>query len=97
MKLSIGTVQFGMKYGINNNTGIPTDQELKMIFNEMKISNIDTLDTSYAYGDSELRIGEMSDSNLNVVTKFPYTNTESELVNYFNTSLKRLSTRNPGR
>lgn len=93
MKLSIGTVQFGMKYGINNNTGIPTDQELKMIFNEMKISNIDTLDTSYAYGDSELRIGEMSDSNLNVVTKFPYTNTESELVNYFNTSLKRLSTR----
>ena len=32
-KLTLGTVQFGMNYGVSNKTGIPNQTELKNIIN----------------------------------------------------------------
>lgn len=58
-KLCLGTVQFGMKYGINNQIGRqPTwDESFEMI--DYAITNgIDIIDTASAYGEAELILGE---------------------------------------
>lgn len=71
MKLALGTVQFGLKYGIANPDGqIPLDQAIH-ILNEARQAGIDTLDTAIGYGDSEERLGELGVREWNVITKIP--------------------------
>ena len=36
MKLALGTVQWGINYGISNDLGVPSDLELKKILNFSK-------------------------------------------------------------
>ena len=50
MKIALGTVQWGMNYGISNLNGVPNDDELNKIFRRMKDVGIDTLDTAISYG-----------------------------------------------
>jgi aryl-alcohol dehydrogenase-like predicted oxidoreductase len=90
MKIIIGTVQFGLNYGVNNQNGIPDDKELEEIFDLAKKSSIDLLDTAPAYGNAQLRIGELSQNQFNIVTKFPRINSFTELADSFNNSLKAL-------
>ena len=52
MKLAIGTVQFGINYGINNKNGIPSDIDVAEIFDLSIKNNIKYLDTSISYGNS---------------------------------------------
>lgn len=70
-RLSLGTVQFGLPYGIANTTGkVPAEQVGQML--AMAASGgIDTLDTAIAYGDSETRLGQAGVSGLRIVTKLP--------------------------
>ena len=71
MKLALGTVQFGLKYGIANPDGqIPLDQAIHIV-NEARQAGIDTLDTAIGYGDSEERLGELGVNEWNVITKIP--------------------------
>ena len=91
MKLALGTVQFGMKYGINNISDIPKDDELNNIFEEANKSEIKFIDTSFVYGNSEERIGMLYNKNFNIISKFPYSKNQNELLFYFNNSLKRLN------
>lgn len=56
-KLILGTVQFGMHYGINNKNGIPTGEESFAIMSKANELGIRYLDTAAAYGDSEKIIG----------------------------------------
>lgn len=53
----LGTVQWGMNYGVSNHNGIPTDRELERIFKSAMKSSIKHLDTARNYGNSEERIG----------------------------------------
>lgn len=72
-KLILGTVQFGLEYGINNTTGIPTKQNLKSILDLAYENGINILDTAEAYGDSQQKIGEYhnnSANKFNIITKF---------------------------
>lgn len=50
-KLILGTVQFGMDYGINNQKGKPTEKQIFNILDEARRGGIKRLDTSDAYGD----------------------------------------------
>ena len=69
-KLIIVTAQFGMKYGIANKKGIPSDNETIKIFNTAKSRNINFIDTAIAYGNCERRLGELLDlKNYKVITK----------------------------
>lgn len=69
MKLSLGTAQFGMDYGIANRAGrIPPD-EIEAILAYAKREGIDTLDTAIAYGDSEAVLGSCPLASWRVVTK----------------------------
>lgn len=55
--LSLGTVQLGLSYGINNADGKPSQETANAILDCAMASGINTLDTAGAYGDSEVVIG----------------------------------------
>jgi len=56
-KLILGTVQFGLNYGINNNLGKPSEYEIDRILDTAWERGIRSLDTAEAYGDANSRIG----------------------------------------
>ncbi len=57
-KLILGTVQFGMPYGINNSTGKPSAASVSEILNLAWSNNVRELDCADAYGDSQKSIGD---------------------------------------
>lgn len=72
-KLILGTVQFGMDYGINNKEGKPSFEKVKDTLDFAYLKGISLLDTAEAYGDSQSRIGEyhkVSSRKFNIITKF---------------------------
>lgn len=71
MKLALGTVQFGLPYGIANQAGQVTRTEAKTMLDLATASGIDTLDTATAYGESERCLGEIGIQRFNLVTKLP--------------------------
>lgn len=56
-KLCLGTVQFGMKYGINNQMGQPSEEACFTILDTALESGIDVIDTARAYGTAEIVVG----------------------------------------
>ena len=82
-KLILGTVQFGLDYGVNNTAGKPSKENIKSILDSAYNSGIQLLDTAEAYGDSQNKIGEYhnnSTNKFNVITKFS-SNTEGLSLN----------------
>jgi aryl-alcohol dehydrogenase-like predicted oxidoreductase len=73
-KLILGTVQFGISYGINNFIGLPSENTVHAILNKAYTSGITLLDTAAAYGLAENRIGSYHALNPNqhfvINTKF---------------------------
>lgn len=69
-KLGLGTVQFGMHYGISN-PGQTPEEEVREILAHAWAAGIDTLDTASAYGDSETVLGRsmQADQVFHVITK----------------------------
>lgn len=57
-KLGLGTVQFGLDYGISNNSGITSSGEISKILRYALKNKITTLDTASTYGESENQIGK---------------------------------------
>jgi aryl-alcohol dehydrogenase-like predicted oxidoreductase len=70
-RLALGTVQWGLPYGVANRTGQPGPDEVSAMVSLARSSHIDTLDTARAYGDSEAVIGHVvgADPAFHVVTK----------------------------
>lgn len=56
-RLGIGTVQFGIDYGIRNQTGQVPLKEIIAILHRARRAGVNFLDTSRFYGESEHRIG----------------------------------------
>lgn len=72
MKIALGTAQFGLNYGVTNNSGKVSAQEASKILNYASEQGICTLDTAPAYGDSETVLGNISAlSKFDVITKIP--------------------------
>lgn len=69
MKLALGTVQFGLNYGISNNEGQTAKDEVIKIFEKASLSGINLIDTAQAYGCSEKIIGSTNSYNFDIVTK----------------------------
>ena len=70
-RLALGTVQFGLSYGIANEVGQVAPDEGVAILSHARRHGIDTLDTAVAYGDSERRLGEAGVAGWRVVSKLP--------------------------
>ena len=91
-KIALGTAQFGLDYGINNKKGQIPENNVFEILNESIRSGIDVLDTAYAYGNSELVIGNFIKKNGNVfkiISKLPECDLK-DVINIFESSLERL-------
>lgn len=88
-KLVLGTVQFGLQYGVNS-AGRPSEDAVKSILAEAAKGGITTLDTSSAYGNSEEILGECitADESFKIVSKYP--KGETSVSEMFNGSLNRL-------
>ncbi len=70
-KVALGTVQFGLDYGIANERGkVPKEEVLKILDLALE-KGIDTLDTARAYGEAEKVLGEYPRiGHFKVITKF---------------------------
>lgn len=94
-RLALGTVQFGIPYGVANQVGHVSFEEVKKILIAAQASRIDTLDTAIAYGNSEQCLGEIGVSSWNVISKLPEipvgtTNIDSWVKQSVDNSLQRL-------
>ena len=77
-KLALGTVQFGLKYGVANQLGQIEKQEAKKIIHLAKAHQLDMVDTAMGYGNCESILGEIGVDDLKVVTKLTFDMTESD-------------------
>jgi aryl-alcohol dehydrogenase-like predicted oxidoreductase len=74
-KIILGTVQFGLDYGINNISGKPGGKEVFKILNYASRMGINFLDTAEAYGNAHQILGDYNrhhtTNKFRTVTKFP--------------------------
>jgi aryl-alcohol dehydrogenase-like predicted oxidoreductase len=93
-KLILGTVQFGINYGINNSEGKPEREAVFEILAYAYENGIRYLDTAELYGNAHDLIGEFHKFNpikrFNIITKFPH-DFEDGFQNKINTYLKQLN------
>lgn len=90
-KLLLGTVQFGINYGINNPKGQISKADVFDILDLAYENEIDTLDTAPIYGESEGIIGEYQTKRkrFNIISKIPAS--VRNIKDTFNNSLKKLN------
>ena len=70
-RLSLGTAQFGLKYGITNQAEKIKFSQAKEILKLAKKNNINLIDTAMSYGESEKIIGDTGIKDFKIVTKLP--------------------------
>lgn len=56
-RLTLGSAQWGMPYGIANRTGPPAANELEALLTRARDAGVRSIDTARAYGESETRVG----------------------------------------
>jgi len=71
MKLALGTVQFGLPYGVANTTGQVEPGAVAAVLEHARLAGIDTLDTAIGYGESEQRLGEAGVDGWRIISKLP--------------------------
>ena len=98
-EIGLGTVQFGMNYGISNKGGKTSTLDASKLLQVAIDNHIDVLDTASAYGTSESVLGEIlpEPHRFKVVTKIPPLNLAKiekadieKVEEGFKDSLKRL-------
>ena len=72
-RIGLGTVQFGMHYGVSNRAGQPDEREVAAILERAVAHGVRYLDTASAYGDAEILLGRHlpAGHRLRIVTKTP--------------------------
>jgi aryl-alcohol dehydrogenase-like predicted oxidoreductase len=95
MGIALGTVQFGLNYGIANRSGQIKIGEVKKIIDIATKNNIDTIDTAISYGESEKLLGNVGINDWKIITKLPIipngsVNTKKWVKKQISSSLSRL-------
>ena len=93
-KFSLGTVQFGLDYGIANSSGKPAQDDVNKIIHYVSQNGINCFDTAQAYGNSEEVLGKALKNIINpyVISKFKSDVFYDDLTNGVDCSLKNLKT-----
>jgi aryl-alcohol dehydrogenase-like predicted oxidoreductase len=70
-RLALGTVQWGMPYGISNRSGLPSADTVSELLSDARAAGVNLLDTAWAYGKAESVLGEKkaAQSGFLLVTK----------------------------
>lgn len=87
-KLALGTVQFGLPYGVANQSGQVSRQEACQILSTAWEAGLDTLDTAIAYGTSESVLGEIGVSQWRVISKLPPLPGEADIQQWVQQSVR---------
>jgi aryl-alcohol dehydrogenase-like predicted oxidoreductase len=94
-KLALGTVQFGLNYGVTNTNGKVKEAEVKEMLDLAAKNNINTIDTAIGYGDSEKILGKNKIESFDIITKIPPLQTNLNIrdwvTNQIQASLMRLN------
>ena len=90
--LCLGTVQFGLPYGITNQTGQVTQDEVKRIIELCERYQIRSFDTAQAYGDAEKILGDnlLLDVPYQITSKLSSLTDPKTWENSFQLTLQRL-------
>lgn len=67
--LALGTVQFGMAYGVANATGQPDLETVRRVLDAARAGGIDLLDTAELYGTAETVLGQAGIAGFGIVSK----------------------------
>ncbi len=67
----LGTTQLGLHYGISNKVGQPSIEQARELLETAYNNSVRTLDTAYAYGDSEKVIGKLNENRFKIISKLP--------------------------
>jgi len=70
-KIALGTVQFGLNYGIANASGRVSDDQARAMIDLARSAGIDTLDTAVVYGNAERLLGKLGVADFRVISKVP--------------------------
>lgn len=70
-RLALGTVQFGLAYGVANQVGQVSRDDAVTILAAARTGGLDTIDTAIAYGDSEACLGAAGVAGWCIVSKLP--------------------------
>jgi len=90
-KIALGTVQFGLDYGVSNLSGQVAIDEVRNILTFAENNEIDLLDTAPGYGNSEQVLGRCGVNNYQVITKtISLENDVDKVIDGFYRSLKNL-------
>ncbi len=91
-KIILGTVQFGLNYGINNSKGKPSQENVFDILDFANANGIKVLDTADCYGNSSDLIGKyLHKKNVfDIMTKFTL-NSNTPIHKILRASLDRLN------
>ena len=89
-KLGLGTVQFGLPYGISNKKGQTPAQEVQKVLSSAHLNGIQIIDSASAYGNAEEVLGQNDLSHFSIVSKFLPPLKGSKLSDQFSKSLSDL-------
>lgn len=70
-RIALGTVQFGLPYGVANTQGQVSYDQAEAMLRAMRTAGIDTIDTAIAYGEAETVLGRIGVSGFRLVSKVP--------------------------
>lgn len=97
-KFGLGTVQWGMDYGVSNDEGMTSAAEVGRILAAARMARVGVIDTAALYGEAEAALGRHRLDGFRIVTKTPrYARAvitaadADDLVDTFNRSLLRLN------
>ncbi|SFG62516.1 aldo/keto reductase [Pedobacter insulae] len=89
-KIGLGTVQFGMPYGISNSGGQTSDKEVADILKYALSNNVLFIDTASAYGNAEDILGKTNLEPFKVISKFMPPTASVGIEEQLNQSLSKL-------
>lgn len=97
-KLGLGTVQWGVAYGISNQVGKTDPDEVREILLAARRAGVKVLDTASLYGDAESVLGANRLESFKIITKTPRFATRfiedqhvDQMFYTFNRSLEKLA------
>lgn len=97
-KLGLGTVQWGLGYGVSNKQGMTPPEMVTQILVAAREAGIQVLDTAALYGESERVLGANQLDGFRIVTKTPRFGTAhiteancTQLMQVFSQSLQKLA------
>ncbi|QED36514.1 aldo/keto reductase [Antarcticibacterium arcticum] len=89
-KIGLGSVQFGISYGISNTHGKTSPKEVEKILDIASSKSINVIDTASSYGTAEQILGNLHKGRFDIISKFMPTQTNGSISFQLEKSLYNL-------